>query len=337
MDGDDTAKAGKTEPTDLTRLIQDVLSELGASADAAAVAAGVRRLDIGLPTEDEFSVICAWLGKCQLLHKLDQLQVPVDSKQKFQVPDLLARFSTQINESPVLIEVKSKKDKRLTFKEDYLARLQSYADLVRMPLLVAWKYEGIWALFEVKHMKKSGASFRISFETAMKESLLSALVGDVAYKIGAGAGIHLRFRKDKQLGAKETEDGYSEEWLMHLDDVAFTDRDGNRRDDLDDEVQSLFTAWNLEQNEEHTGSHVQVRFVAGDEGIEFAHKALVQLLDWEEPHDGRPHWRKLLRKEKVTANVRNFSAALKTGLRQRVVAQVFEFEPHDMPAFLRRR
>jgi hypothetical protein len=33
--------------------------------------------DIGLPVEDEFSVACAWLGKCQLLHKLDQHQVPI--------------------------------------------------------------------------------------------------------------------------------------------------------------------------------------------------------------------------------------------------------------------
>src|SRR5688572_29807427 len=56
-------------PPDLPRLIQDVLAELGYDADAVAVAERVRRLDIGLPVEDEFSVVCAWLGKCQLLHK----------------------------------------------------------------------------------------------------------------------------------------------------------------------------------------------------------------------------------------------------------------------------
>lgn len=122
-------------PHDLPRLIQDVLAELGYDADVAAVAEGVRRLDIGLPIEDEFSVVCAWLGKCQLLHKLDQHQVPIASKQKYQVPDLLAKFSTQTSKSPVLIEVKSKKDKLLSFKPEYMGRLQNYADLVGMPLL----------------------------------------------------------------------------------------------------------------------------------------------------------------------------------------------------------
>ncbi|AZC00063.1 hypothetical protein DKE52_002750 [Acinetobacter pittii] len=100
----------KKAPHDLPRLIQEVLAQLGYDLDSDTVAEQVRRLDIGLPVEDEFSVVCAWLGKCQLLHKLDQQQVPVTSKQRFQVPDLLAKFSTQTNKSPVLIEVKSKKE-----------------------------------------------------------------------------------------------------------------------------------------------------------------------------------------------------------------------------------
>ena len=46
-------------PPDLPRLIQDVLAELGYEEDALEVAKRVRRLDIGLPAEDEFSVVCA--------------------------------------------------------------------------------------------------------------------------------------------------------------------------------------------------------------------------------------------------------------------------------------
>lgn len=324
----------KTTPLDGARLIQDVLAELGWDADAATVADGVRRLDIGLPVEDEFSVVCAWLGKCQLLHKLDQQQVPVASKQEFQVPDLLAKFSTQTSKSPVLIEVKSKKDKLLSFKPDYLKRLQNYADLVGMPLLVAWKFHSVWMLFEARHMKKAAKNFNITLETAMRENLLGVLAGDVAYKIGAGAGVHLRFRKDKLVETEKTEDGYTEQWMMTLDDVAFTDREGNRRTDLDGEVQSLFSAWDLEEQEEHNDSHIQLRFVAGDEGMQFSHTALIHLLNWESPHDDRPHWRGLLRKEQVTANVANFSAALEAAFRQKVVSHIFYMQPHAMPAFL---
>lgn len=81
-------------PKDAARLIQTVLAELGWDADASDITARVRRLNVGLPKEDEFSVVCAWLGKCWLLHKLDQHQLPISSREKFQVPDLLAFFAT---------------------------------------------------------------------------------------------------------------------------------------------------------------------------------------------------------------------------------------------------
>lgn len=53
------SKKKTAPPSDLPRLIQDVLAELGYVVDAAVVAEQVRRLDIGLPIEDEFSVLCA--------------------------------------------------------------------------------------------------------------------------------------------------------------------------------------------------------------------------------------------------------------------------------------
>ncbi|TDR43815.1 Holliday junction resolvase [Pseudomonas brenneri] len=324
----------KAMPVDGARLIQDVLAELGWDADATAVAEGVRRLDIGLPAEDEFSVVCAWLGKCQLIHKLDQQQVPVSSKHDYQVPDLLARFSTQSNKSPVLIEVKSKKDKLLSFRPDYLKRLQNYADLVGMPLLVAWKFHSVWMLFEVRHMKKANKNFNITLEVAMKENLLGVLAGDVAYTIGDGVGVNLRFRKDKLVGVEQTDTGCTQQWEMTIDEVDFTDRDGNRRKEVDRDVQSLLAAWDLEEQEEHTDTHVHLRFVAGKEGIQFAHKSLVQLLNWESPHNDRLHWRGLLRKEQITSNVACFSSALDKAFQEKFVSLILNQRPHVMPDFL---
>lgn len=323
-------------PPDLPRLIQDILAELGYDADAAAIAERVRRLDIGLPVEDEFSVLCAWLGKCQLLHKLDQHQVPLTSRLDFQVPDLLAKFSTQTTNLPLLIEVKSKKDKLLSFTPEYMGRLQNYAALVGMPLLVAWKFYRTWMLFDARHMRKANKNFNITLETAMRENLLGVLAGDIAYKIGTGAGIHLRFRKDKLLVVEKTDDGHSEQWAMTIDNVSFTDRKGADRTDLDGEVQALFTAWDLEKMEEHTNSHIYLHFVAGAEGIQFAHMALVYLLSWESPHDDRPHWRGLLRKKQVTANVASFSAALDMAFKQNVVSHIFHVQPNSTPDFLQR-
>lgn len=323
-----------TAPQDAPRLIQDVIAELGWSADATTVAEKVRRLDIGLPCEDEFSVICAWLGKCQLLHKLDQLQVPISSREEFQVPDLLALFSTQCIKSPVLIEIKSKNDDKLSFTADYLRKLKNYADLLKLPLLIAWKFHGVWMLFEAKHLKLAKKNFNISLNDGMVENLLGVLAGDVAYKIGAGAGLHLRFRKDKLIEREDSGDSATENWLTTIDDVAFTDYNGVRRTDLGGEVQSLFTAWDLEKHEEDTGSHFHLSFVAGQEGIQFAHTALVHLLNWESAYERQPHWRALLRREQVTANITNFTAALYTALDQKVVSHIFHQLPQTMPDFL---
>lgn len=150
----------------------------------------------------------------------------------------------------MLIEVKSKNGKFLLFKLEYMRRLQNSADLVCMPLLVAWKYYSLWMLFEARHMKKANKNFNITLETASQQNLLGVLAGDLAYKIGAGAGLHLRFRKDKLLRTEKTDEGYAEQWAMHIDDVSFTDCDGARRTDIDSEVQSLFTAWDLEEKAE---------------------------------------------------------------------------------------
>lgn len=97
--------------------------------------------------------------------------MPIASKEEFQVPDLLAKFSTQTTKSPVLIEVKSKKDKLLSLKPEYMRRLKNYADLIGMPLLVAWKFHSLWMLFEVGHMKMADKNFNVTLETAMRENL----------------------------------------------------------------------------------------------------------------------------------------------------------------------
>jgi hypothetical protein len=160
------------------------------------------------------------------------------------------------------------------------------------------------------------------------------LAGDVAYKIGAGAGVHLRFRKDRLISTEKSDDGWTEQWQTTIDDVAFSNYEGTRLTDLSADVQSLFTAWDLEDHEEHTESHIFQHFVAGHEGMQFAHTALVRLLNWASPNADRPHWRSLLRKEQVVANVANFSAALESAFRQKIVSHVFHFQPRAVPDFL---
>ncbi|CAG2154682.1 hypothetical protein LMG26411_04686 [Cupriavidus numazuensis] len=252
----------------------------------------------------------------------------------YQVPDVLARFSTQTNRSPVLVEVKSKQANTLSFQPAYLKRLTAYADLVGMPLLIAWKFHSVWMLFEAKHLTKAKKNFNISLQTAMQENLLGVLAGDVAYKVGAGAGVHIRLRKEELVDVTKTEDGRTESWKMVVDDVALTDYHGKRIEDVGIDVQALFTSWDLEETEEHTNAHIHIHSVAGDDGLQFAYTAMQRQLDFESHGDGRPHWRGLLRKEQVTASISNFSAALQVGFEKAIVSHIFHVRPTTIPDFL---
>ena len=321
-------------PLDLAYLFHEALTQIGWEGDAQALADRVQRLNIGLPAEDEFSVVCAWLGRCELLHKLDQQQVPVTSKERFQVPDLLARFSTQRGTTPVLIEVKSRKGNVLSMKPDYLERLKNYAQLLNVPLLIAWKTH-VWTLFEAKHLAIKGKNYSISANDAMQQSLMGALAGDTAYIVGRGAGIHLQAKKDALLNRTVTTEGVRENWRVLFDRIEFSDYEGNRRTDLSAEVQAFFYTWDLSQTTEQDETRLRASFIVEDNDyMQFGHSALVRLLHWESVDKSPLRWRGLLERESATAIIKNFPKALEAAHREKVVSHILYVRPLDMPDFI---
>jgi Holliday junction resolvase len=319
-------------PDDLHRLIQEVLAELGYAASPAEIANRVRRLNLGLPAEDEFSVICAWLGKCRLLHKLDQQQVPVASREAYQVADLLALFDSA---GPFLIEVKSKAKPKLSFQADYLKRLTDYAALLRMPLLIAWKFHKIWTLFDVRHLKLARTNFNITLSDAMSQNLLGVLAGDVAFKLAPGAGIHFDLSKEKLVNVECHEDGVTEHWNMRISDAFITSGSGVRRTGLHAETQQLLAIWDLESREEHSANMIRMSFEVGTEGFQFAHMALPRLLEWERKSDGAQRWRRLLGAPEITRSITNFRTALDRALKEGIVSLVINQMPLTTPDFIR--
>lgn len=318
---------------DRDRLIQEVLTELGWDEDPKKIASKVKQLDLGLPAEDEFTAVCSWLGKAQLVHKLDQLQAPLTSRDTYQVPDLLARFDDM---RPVLIEVKAKKKQTLSFKPDYLNRLQTYANLVGMPLLIAWKHHGIWTLFEAQHLTKADKNFNITLSDAMKDNLLGIIAGDVAYKIAPGAGIRLRVKKEQLLAVEENGETVTEQWQMRVDEVGFTVANGQPAEDLDPDVTTLFTTWDLDESQTHSDTHIEFQFMAGEEGMMFGHMALVHLLNWTMPKGETINWRHAIRRNNVVSNMTNFRRALERALQQKVVHLILHVQPHRWPDFVQK-
>jgi Holliday junction resolvase len=316
---------------DMARLIQGVLADMGSSVDPAEVARRVRGLDRGLPAEDEFSVVCAWLGQCRLIHKLDQQQTPVSSRDTYQVPDLLAAFKTS---GPVLIEVKAKQDWTLSFRPDYFGRLTAYAELLGLPLLIAWKFHSLWNLFDSRFLRIAQTNFNITQSEAMKQNLLGVLAGDVAYSLGSGAGIHFECVKEELLTVEDKGFHFTEEWQTRISDVFFTDSLGQRRNDLHAETQQLFASWDLQRREEISANNIRLSFGPKKNQMQFAHGALVHLLAWEQPTEAQQNWRHLLRAPTITRSIGDFGQALDRGLKEGVVYHIFHQQPAEWPDFL---
>ncbi len=331
-DIEDSAKEAASD--DLPRLFQEALAILGKTANVSDLVDRVRRLDLGLPAEDEFAVLCTWLGRCELVHKLDQQQVPLSSKQQYQVPDLLARFHSQINPAPVLIEVKTKSGKKLHFRPKDLEKLQNYADLLRMPLLIAWRHRGLWVLFEARHLKRTHKNYAISVADAIKENLLGVLAGDVMYLLEEHAGFHITVRKDRLIDTEVHDDHSVQQWHTVIDEMYFTNGEGERLSDPGEGVSLLLVATDLEQAQKHTDTHIYLRATAGRGGLRPSHRALVELLRWESSGDNELNWRHVLLRDQPLATMNDFHALLDAGLRKRIVRTVFKQLPITHPDFI---
>ncbi|HEK0398768.1 TPA: hypothetical protein SMO58_001861 [Proteus mirabilis] len=325
----------KDKPSDLERLIHESLEQLGWEADATALVERVHRLNKGLPVEDEFSIICGWLGQCNLVHKLDQQQYPSISKNTFQVPDLLANFSVHgLGDITVLIEVKSCEKNVLSFRPDYVSKLKAYGQLLGLPVLIAWKKYGVWSLVDLNVFTVANKNFNINFNNAMQNSLMGKLLGDFSYTPKANSGVHISLKKEKLIKSIKINDKLEEEWHMVVDDVYFTNGKNESLRDLSPIAQQLFHSWDLTTKESHSDSHVIMHnIIMDEESMMFAHMALTRLLSF---HDRKAeiHWRHHLQYDTTTSNILDFRSGIEENLKAGIVKYILDINPAIIPDFL---
>lgn len=324
-----------TVPIDLERLIHESLEQLGWQADTNSIAQRVKRLNIGLPLEDEFSIICGWLGQCNIIHKLDQQQYPPPSKEKFQVPDLFANFSIRGGKScSMLIEVKSCEKNVMSFTPDYYSRLNAYSNLMNLPILIAWKKYGSWVLVSLTEFSKAKKNFNLSFSDAMKNNLLSIVAGDFSFTPQVNSGVHLSFHKQDLIDTTENDGELQEQWKMVVDDVYFTNGDNKIIRGLSKEAQQLFFSWDLKDTQTHNETHIIMHNTVEEQSSLFAHMALTRLLSFRNEDDSI-HWRQHLGDYSAISDIENFRKGIEENLRAGIVKYIFDIEPCNKPDFLK--
>jgi Holliday junction resolvase len=314
--------------------MHEALTQLGWQADPTGLVRRLARLNMGLPSEDEFSVVCTWLGRCKLIHKLDQRQGPVSSRIDYQVPDLLAIFDYKGRSIPVLIEVKSSVSQTLSFQPDYFLRLRSYASAIGLPILIAWKYQNFWMLFEIDHMTKAKKNYNIALGKAATESLLGVLAGDFSYSLAKGSGLHLSMRKDKLVSETGAGSELQQEWSMVIEDVCYTDGQGSKRHYLSPDVQRLFFINSLDETTEHSESHVYGHFVVGQDATKFAHMSLTALIGQGLAPGQTLNWRDVTARSTAVPGFEDFSRTIKRALDEKIVTHIFHIQPQTLPRFL---
>jgi hypothetical protein len=205
---------------------------------AADIAARLEQLRRGLEPEDEFSLILTWLGRCCLVHKLGQEQLPIGSPAALRVPDLLAIFEHGGKLVPVIIEVKSTNRMSTAQLNPTLSlkpALLKYAKTLGLPLLVAWRCLGFWILFDAAHARKADTNLKIDFERAARENLLGLLAGDVLYRLAPGTAIRMRIERMSEADAEGSFEGV-------IRDVHFENPAGQRIPSIP-HLSSLFLFW----------------------------------------------------------------------------------------------
>ena len=309
------------------------IAELGSEAEPQALLKRVRQLQQGLPAEDEFALLLSWLGKCSIVHQLDQLQLPPDSKHAYRVPDLLIVFHYKGREIPALVEVKTTAKKRLSWRPDYYDSLLAYAHRLNLPLLIAWRCTqlGFWvlcdsSLFELRH-----TNYHLAHETALKGNLMCELAGDFMYVFRPGVGLHLKFQKLKRVSSGEAD---GELWHLRVKDAYFVDSEGNHMKTLGPGLWLMFLG--AEQDTE-TDSHPEYFdhrfFIPEESSMQSAH-LLFGLATMGIVEKQPVPWRQLMQNHRFAIDGPNLAAAARSAIDGKIVRYVFHQQPVEVPKFL---
>lgn len=306
------------------RMLFEAAEQLGWS-NPAEIAKLVKRFERGLPAEDELCVIFHWLGKCLIVHKLDQLSYPPDAKNLYQIPDLLAVFEHNGTKRAILIEVKTSIKDKLSWRSDYFDSLQRYAALLNLPLIIAWKHSTFWVLFEPCHFRIAKTNYKISFTEAMRQNLLGILAGDFSFSFKSGTGLHMKIKK-----LSNTKDGFN----GVVEQAYFQNPDGDR-DNGGEGLMHLFMCIDQETSIKESDDMVTQSFVIENSNqAEFAHRAIVSLLSIFSKPANQLSWRQIMLQNQISSLPKDPKHSAKIALRKGYINKITNYRPSDVPYFL---
>jgi Holliday junction resolvase len=304
------------------RKIQEIANQLGWNSDINSLVKRVKEVDKGLIQEDEFSYILDWSDRCALAHKLEQFYIPPTAKKKYTIPDLFVLINDKGKENPFFIEVKTSKDDKLSWTETYYQGLVNYSKLTGVPILIAWKWKGfnIWTLFEVRHFKKSVSNFKIDFAKAMKENLMTKLLGDYFIMPYDEIGIHFKFKKNDIVEQKENETL----WNTVCESIYITGKDKKEIKDIDRGLFALLFSYPMDETTTETETHILYSFTPFSKNT-VAQSVLINLV--KAFSEEEINWLDKIKKQEYPIKYKTLLDSLTKGIDKEIIEYILHLKP----------
>ena len=205
-----------------------------------------------------------------------------------------------------------------------------------IPLLVAWKFYGLWTLVEIGCFTLARTNFNLSLETARKNNLMSCLAGDFLYVMKANVGLHFVIRKEHLVETTETStNSHEEKWLTIIEKAFFTNSEGLESSNLPVGLWPLFISAGPESQDRIEKDYIFQSFVIPkNQGIKYAHVALSILINFSMKKGDRIHWRKQLDDHKYPVEIKQLYDSAQKGIKKGYVSYIFHLQPVSVPEFL---
>ncbi len=323
------------DPQELSKAAYALYPHLSASdggETGEALAKRIESLKKGLMPEDEFAATAMWLGNCAAIHHIDQTPMPLQvGRDEMRAPDFLAFPIVNGQPRPVLIEVKAVDEMAVDWSDKYLKSLRTFAELLNLPLLVAWKWRDLWTLVDHHHFEKNVTAHRLTSEKALKEDLMCALFRDLRVMMNPEVELIFDMEILDEISGDAGDLIPAGMLGMKIVNAGFY-RNGEKM--TDEFGLMLFLAAPEDEEFRRTGKQTcqQVFRPLRDSSFTLSRVLIAQLSLGAK--DGELNWHQILAKGEFPSKGSDVRDSLRAGLDHDFVRYVMDTVPHEWPDFL---
>lgn len=177
----------------------------------------LERFYSGFDAEDIFRYVFSALPWVKLVIKLGQEQLPVYSKENYQVPDFLVYYeNNKMKDVPLLIEVKTVNgDKmKLELMEKQVQGLINFSKALKIPLLFAiyWRKQNNWIITSLDYFEQKQKQYYINIVDAIMYDISIFLSND-SFIISPNLFVKTTYSKQKNNDSQVSDKKYG--YVIH--------------------------------------------------------------------------------------------------------------------------